>query len=186
MKRWLAVGVVALALGAQAATESLVDYGDKWWFSVKPEFQFSKLGDDFAALLGVQAGPQLGRTFYIGAGYYALLNSVTPNGEPSNLGAFDFWYAGLTLDYTFFSGRVVHGSVNALLGGGRATPADSKAEADLFVVVPGVSLQVNVTPSLELGVGAGWRFTAGADGDVLSDSDLGGPWGSIFLRWNEH
>jgi hypothetical protein len=42
---------------------------------------------------------------------------------------------------------------------------------------------INLTKQIELGIGAGYRFVAGADSP--SNSELSKPFASIFLRLNE-
>ncbi len=184
MKKLLLVLLLASATAASAAQkESLVgnDNNAPWRMALKPEYQFSEIGSHFAGLAGVQLGPQLNETLYFGFGLYGLANSIS--GSPSNsLSALNFWYGGLTMDYTFFSEKVVHCSINALIGGGRVHASDADA-ANVFVATPGVSVMVNLTKQIELGLGAGYRFVAGAD--QPSNSDLSRPFASIFLRLNE-
>jgi hypothetical protein len=111
-----------------------------------------------------------------------LVNNVTPDDPKAKLGAFDFWYVGFTADYTFFSDKLIHGSINALIGGGKVSPMDYES-ANVFVATPGISVMINLTKQIEFGVGAGYRFVAGAD--QPTDSDLSKPFGSVFLRLNE-
>jgi hypothetical protein len=185
MKKLLWVLLLASATTAFAAKDSLVgnDGNAPWRMALKPEFQFSMIGDEFAGLAGVQLGPQLNETLYFGVGGYALVNNI--KGDPSPAGdmsAFDFWYAGITVDYTLFSDKLVHCSLNALLGGGRAGASEGSASS-VFVATPGISLMLNLTKQIELGIGAGYRFVAGSD--VPKDGDLSKPFASIFLRLNE-
>ena len=185
MKKLLMVVLLASATTALAAKDSLVSVdlnNAPWRMALKPEFQFSKIEDKFAGLAGVQLGPQLAETVYFGVGAYGLVNNVTPDDPKAKLGAFDFWYAGFTADYTFFSDKLLHGSINALIGGGKVSPADYES-ANVFVATPGISLMVNITKQIEFGVGAGYRFVAGAD--QPTNSELSKPWASVFLRLNE-
>ena len=183
MKKCLAVLFLASALAAAAAgTGSILTGEEPWRMNFRPEFQFSKLGDEFAGLAGAQIGVSLQRTFYIGAAGYGLVNRVEPDGPATKLGAFDFWYAGGFVDYTFFANELVHGSLNAVLGGGQVKPAELDS-SNVFVASPGVTLQVKLAPLVEMGVGAGYRFVSGSD--APSDSELRRPWACFFLRFNE-
>lgn len=184
MKKLLMVLLLS-ATTAVAAKDSLVgnDNNAPWRMALKPEFQFSQIGDEFAGLAGVQLGPQLNETLYFGFGFYGLVNSVKGSNTPTNdLSAFDFWYGGVTVDYTLFSDKLVHCSLNALVGGGRVSGSNSDA-SNVFVATPGVSVMINLTKQIELGIGAGYRFVAGADSP--SNSELSKPFASIFLRLNE-
>lgn len=185
MKKLWIVLLLASATTAFAAKDSLVgnDNNAPWRMALKPEYQISEIGNQFAGLAGVQLGPQLNETLYFGFGIYGLLNSVKGSNTPTNdLSAFEFWYGGLTVDYTFFSDKIVHCSINALIGGGRVAPSD-RDPSNVFVATPGVSVMVNLTKQIELGLGAGYRFVAGADSP--SNSELSKPFASIFLRLNE-
>jgi hypothetical protein len=185
MKKLLMVLLLASTTTAFAAKDSLVgnENNQPWRMALKPEYQFSEIGSQFAGLAGVQIGPQLNETLYLGVGVYTLANSVKGNNTPTNdLSAFDLWYGGVTIDYTFFSDKLVHCSLNALIGGGRVSPAGS-GTSNVFVATPGASVMINLTKQIELGIGAGYRFVAGAD--QPSNSDLSKPFASIFLRLNE-
>jgi len=185
MKKWLMVLLLASATTAMADKDALVSMNqsnDPWRMAVKPEFQFSDIDGKFAGIAGVQIGPQLAETLYLGIGAYSLVNSVTPDDPNAQLSAFDFWYAGFVADYTFFSNKLIHGSIDALLGGGKVSPS-GYGSSDVFVATPGVTLMVNLTKQIEFGVGAGYRFVAGADHP--SNSELSKPFASVFLRLNE-
>ena len=185
MKKLLMVLLLASATTAWAAKESLVrpdQPNEPWRMALKPEFQFTDIGGKFAGLAGVQMGPSLAETLYIGVGVYGLVNNLTPDDPKEQLSAFDLWYAGVTVDYTFFSDKLIHGSVNALIGGGKVSPSDYDS-SNVFVATPGVSVLVNLTKQIELGVGAGYRFVAGAEHPT--NSELSKPFASIFLRLNE-
>ena len=63
--------------------------------------------------------------------------------------------------------------------------AGDDSTAGLFVAEPGVNLEFNLTSTLELGLGAGYRFVNGSDLDRLSDDDFSGWTATLFLRWTE-
>lgn len=184
MKKMLMI-VLMTAATVVAAKDSLVgnENNAPWRMALKPEFQFTEIESKFAGLAGVQLGPQLNETLYFGAGFYGLVNSVKTSATPSSeLSAFGFWYGGLTADYTFFSDKLVHCSLNALIGGGRVSASGQEA-SNVFVATPGATVMINLTKQIELGLGAGYRFVAGSD--IPSNSELSKPFASIFLRLNE-
>ncbi|MCX6997647.1 MAG: hypothetical protein NTV49_11310 [Kiritimatiellaeota bacterium] len=182
MKKYLAVLWLAATLTASAGTASILSGDENWRMNFRPEFQFSKVGGEFAGLAGAQLGVSLQRSFYIGAAGYGLVNSLETQGPASRLSALDFWYAGGFLDVTLFANQTVHGSFNTVFAGGRVKPGGAES-ANVFVASPGVTLQVKLAPLVELGVGAGYRFVSGSD--LPTDSELSKPWCSIFLRFNE-
>ena len=190
MKRLvLVLGLVALTATAAGAAGTVVQ-DDYWNFSVKPEFKLTQLGGDTAGLAGIQMGPSIRNNFYLGLGWYGLINDVQFDDSKGKgeLGVLDFWYAGFVADYTFLPTEVVHGSIGALLGGGRVQAdqsAGGSSRADVVVFEPGVNLLVNVAPNVEFGVGVAYRMVNGSDIDGLGDSDLSGVAGSVFFRWTE-
>jgi|GEM_PF-1388287 len=193
MRKFLAALLVASAMVTYAAepapmVESLV--GDGYWgFWIQPEAKLAGIESDSAGMVGGQLGISLNRALYVGYGYYRLASSVQV-GDPKvgELGTSDLSYHGLDVNYTFMATKVVHGSADLFVGWGDATVdyTDGDSEgSDLFLVEPGMSLLVNVTPQVELGLGVGYQFVNGSDIDELSDSDLSGPAGRLFLRWTE-
>jgi hypothetical protein len=190
MKSILILATIALTATALAAapTQALIQNNDDWSFWVKPELKLSQLGGQAAAMPGFQFGPALGHTLYLGLAGNALVNNVNANDLYQNLKAFDFWDAGVSVDWTLFHTSLVHGSVGCFLGYGQlnVTPRQGSANrTDLFVADPGVNVTLNLTTSLELGIGGSYRIVSGSNVQDLSNSDLSGLAGSVFLRWTE-
>lgn len=178
----------AMAAPAAAPTQALIQNNDDWSFWVKPELKLSQLGGKAAALPGFQLGPALGHTLYLGLAGNALVNNVNASDRYQNLKAFDFWDAGASVDWTLFHSSLVHGSLGCFLGYGQLNVnpiAGDSERADLFVAEPGINVMLNLTTSLELGVGGSYRIVSGSNFQDLSNSDLSGLTGSVFLRWTE-
>ena len=178
----------ALASGAEPVHALLDTREHDWSFFVRPEVKFTTLTDEDTQLAGGLLGAALGRTLYLGLGGYGLINSVETEDGAVRLRAFDFWYAGAHADYTLFSAALFHGSLSGFIGGGQARNAGRAGDdstAGLFVAEPGVNLEFNLTSTLELGLGAGYRFVNGSDLDRLSDDDFSGWTATLFLRWTE-
>ena len=190
MKSWLTlVGIALVAASVTAApTQALIENNNDWSFWVKPEVKLTQLGGQWGTMPGFQMGPALGHTLYFGLAGYALVNNVNASDQYQNLKAFDFWDAGVSVDWTLFHTSLVHGSVGCFLGYGQLR-ADSLLTgpdtADLFVADPGINLMLNLTTSLELGLGGSYRIVNGSNFQDLSNSDLSGLTGSVFLRWTE-
>ena len=190
MKQWMVAGLCAgllvCAAGA-AGGESLV--GDGYWgLWLKPEAKWTEVGSDSVGLVGGQAGIAMNRSLYVGFGYYELASSVDFEGAGAKLGSSDLWYMGFDVGYSIKPARVLHAGLDLFVGWGESSPrlaAGGTETSDLFVVEPGVNLLVNVTPDVEFGLGVGYRVVNGSDTDGVSDSDLGGLAGGVFLRWTE-
>lgn len=178
----------AWAVSALAKTEALVNE-EYWAFWLKPEIELSEIGSEAVGIAGGQLGTSLGRSFYWGVGYYALISSVSiGDPEVADLGATDLWYAGAGLGYTFAPEKMIHGALDLFVGGGTAEAdldAGGSDRDNLLVVEPKISGMLNVTPDVEIGLGLGYRFVSGGEVADLSDSDLSGLTGSLFLRWTE-
>lgn len=188
----MAVLFTTLLVATAGRTEdiqALVDGPEQWSFFVRPEFKLTSIGNKAAELVGIQLGPSLNRKLYIGLAGYALVNSLNAGDDNHvQMSAFDLWYVGGAADYTFFSSSMIHGSVGLFVGGGRANVnyrADGSDGADIFVCEPNANLMFNLTTTIELGIGAGYRFVNGATFDRFSNGDLSGVSGTVFLRWTE-
>lgn len=189
----LAVGVSAVMLAAGNVSaqhiESLVKASDDWGFFVQPELKTTRISSHSAQIIGLRMGPALERTLHISLAGYALVSSVDPdNSQYKDLNAFDLWYAGLSIDYTFFPNKLAHAGIGCLLGAGQlraATYQDSHDTANLFIAEPQANLLFNLTETLELGFGLSYRFVNGSDLSNLDNTDLSDVAGSVFLRWTE-
>ncbi len=189
-------GFCAIALAATAATtataapiQSLVnDEEANWGFYMRPELKITQIKSQTTELAGGSLGTSVGRALYLGVGGYTLINSVSADAENVDLKAFDIWYAGAHADYTLFSTELFHGSLSGFIGGGQVNNSATIAgndSANIFVAEPDLNMEFNLTSTLELGVGIGYRFVNGSDLDDLSNSDLSSWVGTIFFRWTE-
>ena len=185
--------VVGLALAAMTVTAAPVqalvnDEEANWGFFIRPELKITPIKSQTTELAGGILGTSVGRALYLGVGGYTLVNSVNADSGALKLKAFDIWYVGAHADYTLFSTELFHGSLSGFLGGGQANnsaTAASSESANLFVAEPDINLEFNLTSTLELGVGIGYRFVNGSDLDKLSNSDLSSWVGTVFFRWTE-
>lgn len=191
MKR-IIYGICMLALAINAMAEpvqALVnDEEATWGFFIRPELKITPVKSQTTELAGGILGTSVGRALYLGLGAYTLVNSVETDSGAVKLKAFDIWYAGAHADYTIFSAKLFHGSISGFLGGGQVRNSSfiaSSDNANLFIAEPDVNLEFNLTSSLELGAGIGYRFVNGSDLNNISSSDLSGWVGTVFFRWTE-
>jgi len=186
-------GLLLIALAATTATAAPVqalvnDEEADWGFFIRPELKITPIKSQTTELAGGILGTSVGRALYLGVGGYTLVNSVNADSGTLKLRAFDLWYMGAHADYTLFSTELFHGSVSGFLGGGQVNNSASSAgsgSANLFIAEPDINLEFNLTSTLELGAGIGYRFVNGADLDKLSNSDLSSWVGTVFFRWTE-
>ena len=186
-------GLCLIALAAMTATAAPVqalvnDVEADWGFFIRPELKITPIKSQTTELAGGILGTSVGRALYLGVGGYTLVNSVNTDSGALKLKAFDIWYVGAQADYTLFSTKLFHGSLSGFLGGGQVNNnavAASSDSANLFIAEPDINLEFNLTTTLELGVGIGYRFVNGSDLDKLSNADLSSWVGTVFLRWTE-
>lgn len=185
----LSIALLATTSISAAPVQALVnDEVENWGFFIRPELKITPIKSQTTELAGGILGTSVGRALYLGIGGYTLINSVSTDSGAVKFKAFDIWYAGAQADYTLFSSKLFHGSVSGFLGGGQARNSSTTAGSDnanLFIAEPDVNVEFNLTTSLELGVGIGYRFANGSDLDNISNSDLSGWVGTVFLRWTE-
>ena len=159
--------------------------------------KFTSINNQFALLVGGRGGWIINHTFILGFGGYGLVNNVPsyivgPFGERF----VDFGYGGLDLEYVFDSDRLIHLSLHALIGGGgvryRGGWEDNTWNNDtyhsydaVFVVEPGMNLDLNVIQWFRLSAGASFRFVRGATSGVSTNRDLSGPAAQLTFRFGK-
>lgn len=186
-------GLCLIALAATTATAAPVqalvnDEEANWGFFIRPELKITPIKSQTTELAGGSLGTSVGRALYLGVGGYTLVNSVNTDSGALKLKAFDLWYLGAHADYTLFSTELFHASLSGFIGGGQVNNSAATTGSDnanLFVAEPDINLEFNLTSTLELGVGIGYRFVNGSDLDKLSNSDLSSWVGTVFFRWTE-
>jgi len=186
-------GLCLIALAAATATAAPVqalvnDEEANWGFFIRPELKITPIKNQTTELAGGILGTSVGRALYLGVGGYALINSVDADSGALKLKAFNIWYVGAHADYTLFSTELFHSSLSGFVGGGQVNNSAATAGSDsanLFIAEPDINLEFNLTSTLELGVGIGYRFVNGSDLDKLSNADLSSWVGTVFLRWTE-
>jgi hypothetical protein len=97
-------------------------------------------------------------------------------------------YGGLELEYVNRTGRLVHYSVQTLIGSGvvryreRDLPVERTRDS-YFVVQPGANVNLNVTSWFRLTGGVLYRHAGGVALDGTSSAELSGPASYLMLRF---
>ena len=138
------------------------------------EIKLSQLNSEFGALLlGGRGGVIINNVFSIGAAGYGLVPTKKINcpiigheNEKNN-----FWtggYGGLFFEYINSSNSLVHFTINTLIGAGGITYIshtninkyfDDHPSSVVFVLEPGVTLELNVFKIFRLGLGVSYRYS---------------------------
>ena len=146
------------------------------------------MGTD-GVFVGGQGGWIINHTFILGGGGYGLANRITmDNSECPYLG---FGYGGLLLEYIISSRKMVHFSVQTLIGAGgvdyygeRCWHDDAIYRSDAFFALePGGYLMLNLHKYVRTGIGASYRYINGVQYRDLSDSDLSGATAQIIVKF---
>ncbi len=123
-----------------------------------------------------------GNSFVLGGGGYGLVtdvrlkNSLSFNGQPLFL---NVGYGGLDLEYVHSSPKLIHFSVETLIGAGNVSYAlhnlnrnQDFPDQSFFVIEPGMNVMVNVTNFFRFGAGLSYRIVRGAHLNGTSDQQL--------------
>jgi hypothetical protein len=154
------------------------------------------------ALLGFEGALLIAHRLSLGlAGYGFSRSPAGPADWDGTAREFGTGYGGFVGRYAFFTHSPVYLSVGILLGGGAAVlhenwEADESDDWDeedhessqgdgFFVVQPELSLHVNLTRWMRLGLTGGYRATSGVSRFGLSEGDLNGVvlGGNVQFGW---
>jgi hypothetical protein len=164
-----------------------------------PEFKFSRINGEPAYFVGAKGGWIINHCFYLGGGFYGMVNdNITIEDDPKyeadpniyerepNL---NFGYGGMMLGVVIGSNSIVHANFSTLIGGGGVNknydlidPLQSHSDDDddddvndgaaVFVLEPTLELEMNVTKWLRPAVGVGYRYVTGLDLEGVREKDL--------------
>jgi hypothetical protein len=190
--RLLTVSVltVLISIAAMGDERTVFDESDVWKLYSRLEAKFTEFDGESAQLGGVTVGTLLNERIGFALSAYTLLNSITlEHSDFEDIDSFDLWLGGVLIDYTFAPRDLIHLNMGVLLGGGRieakARTTGKRESEDFALVEPGLNLLVNLTKTIEFGIGVSYRFVDGYDRAGVDDSDMSGVAGSVFLRLTE-
>jgi hypothetical protein len=125
-------------------------------------------------LAGARWSALINHSFLLGCGFYGTPFTVkAPSGE------FRITYGGPIIGWVFFSDKILHFSLECLAGTGTVWyPGDGVSDRPFLVVVPGGSLELNVTSHFHIALSGGYRFGFNAP-------EAGGIVGEIQLKFGD-
>jgi len=146
------------------------------------------LGAD-GVFVGGQGGWVINHSFVLGGGGYGLANQVPVDG--SDCPYLGFGYGGLLLEYIFSPRKLVHGSIQCLIGAGGVSYSeewscgeDYSWQSDAFFALePAASLMLNLHKNVRAGIGASYRYVADVEFEDFTDSDLSGGTAHILIKF---
>lgn len=182
--------VCTLPLRAQSQPETLFGGVARVSGWGGPTVRIGEFAGKTAGFVGGRGGVLLGGGFTIAGMGAGLVNDNIR--EPGGTGRqLNMGYGGLYLEQMIAPNRLLHLSVGTLLGAGGAswidrfdrriqTPTDG-----FFVVEPEVSVEVNVTRFLRVGVTGTYRSVSGLDLPGLPTAQLSGVTGGLSFKFGK-
>jgi hypothetical protein len=156
-----------------------------------PLLKIGQINGKTGIFMGGQGGWIINHRLVLGGKGYALVNDVEIEGA-QNL-KLEFGCGGGLLEYIFSSSKLVHFSIQSMIGAGGVRYAVKKPDEEhsdvnydddaFFVVEPGINLILNVTKNFRIGAGATYRYVNGVEYESLSNSDLSGVSAQVFLKF---
>jgi hypothetical protein len=130
-----------------------------------PTMSYSAINGEFAFLMGGGGGIIINNLFLGGYGE-GLITDINIR-KISGMRDVDFDHGGIWLGYEFFPKKMIHPVISSRIGSGSISGENMNVESDddpyindrVFVLVPSVSLELNLTRFFKMNVGAEYRRT---------------------------
>jgi len=149
---------------------------------------------------GMKGAWIINHSLYLGIGGYGMIKGIdAPADTAGNAQYLQMGYGGALIGYTILSDKLVHFNVESLIGAGGYVLSDGKWDEHendcdeeckhdmiqpFFAWEPRVGVEVNVTKFMRVSAGVGYRLIVQDEAkNGFSDSDLGGPVGSIDFKF---
>jgi len=171
------------AVSAFAQRDALIDHTDKWNLNTKFDVGFTDLAEESATLGGVSIAGLLNDTLGMGLHARGLADSTDGSSLLGPVERLDFWYGGLVLEYLLGSENVVYLSADLTLAYGEVE--STFRSSDFYVAEPGLNLNINITETLMLGIGASYRDISSLSMAGVEDSDLSDVCYNVSLRFTQ-
>jgi hypothetical protein len=192
MKKVIVFGfILAFAITAYSQEreyQTLVDFNDaRISGMISPFMQFTSINGEFAHMMGGGGALLIGDFFFGGYGI-GLTNSIpatkvtTPTVHNMSVGHGGFW-----LGYSLFGERPIHVTFSSLVGWGTISLREEYYSGtilpdNIFVVVPTIEVELNLTRFFRLGVGATYNIYSFVDMEGYSNSDFSSPGGFLAFK----
>jgi hypothetical protein len=192
-KVMIPIMVLLLSLSAYGDEETLISGEIESGGYGGPEVKFSSINGEWEVLVGGRGGWIINHQFVVGgAGYGLVTEGETNPGTvfPYLNDTFDMGYGGLLLGYISRSNRLVHVTLDVLIGGGGITPRDDVFQGNFdedafFILEPSVNFELNVSRKIRFAFGGGYRITSGVEYFDLDDEDIGGTAINLMLKFGK-
>lgn len=188
----LAISLWLCATAAFAAEQTLITGELEHGGYGSPVIRFTTINNDFAVMVGGQGGWIINHKLVLGVGGYGLVTDhdmLSPDYKNKKLG---MGYGGFFLGYVDNSDRIAHPACQILIGAGSIEERDQDGDDSwddpnnndaFFVVEPQMGLEVNLTYFMRMELSMGYRWVNGVERFGYTDSDIGGPSGSLTIKF---
>ncbi len=142
---------------------------------------FPTIDGDVWSMTGGGGAVIINNQFYLGGYGYGLADDKREIDGGGTEYSIDFSYGGIMMGYIIMPERIVHIDVMTKVGWGeislRPIPAQPTIDIvgdNVFLVVPSVAAEVNMTSWFKLNAGFGYQFANGVDNIFYQDGDFNG------------
>lgn len=185
--------VVLLSYPVMAQDETLISGEIESGGYGGPLLQIGQIIGGTGIFVGGQGGWIINHRFVIGGKGYGLVNDVEVEGL-QNL-KLEFGCGGVMFEYIISSNKLLHLSIQSMIGAGGVRYAvkdhtkdhdEVNYEDDAFLILePGLNLILNVSNNFRIGTGIAYRYCNGVEYENLSNSDLSGVSAQIFFKFGK-
>lgn len=155
-----------------------------------PVFKVGTINGKAGFLSGGRGALILNHKVAIGGGSYSMISDIKLDQLSSNENMLymDMSYGGFEIEYIYDREKMVNWTVHTMIGGGTVrlsehNPDVSIEKNNLFIVEPGINMDIKVFNYLRIGIGACYRITSGLDMTELSNSDFSGFAGTVIFKF---
>ncbi|TAL70849.1 MAG: hypothetical protein EPN82_00670 [Bacteroidetes bacterium] len=166
-----------------------------------PELKLTQIQGELGLMVGGRGGWIINSTISLGGGGYGLVTSHQIAGykPPFDTTAYlRVGYGGLFVEYINNSNKLIHFTVNTLIGAGGASYTKEFHDGmnwdnnnwiyestPFFVVEPGATIDLNVAKFFRISLGASYRFVSGVDLSRTTNKDLSGPSANLAFKFGK-
>lgn len=171
-----------------------------------PVVKLSQFDGDLGVMVGGRGGWIIGHTVTLGGGGYGLANDIPLLYSDSDTTKYlNMGYGGFEIGFILSSNKVMHFTVNSLIGGGSVGYRKSVFDEDhhdedhnwdydydydynhdpIFVIEPSVNMVLNVTQWFRVGMGASYRYVTGVNLEPIDNDFVSGPSAVLSLKFGK-
>ncbi len=179
---WILLLLLAAPAIGKAQTETLFGPGGLnstgLWYRIP--YNYSFYADDSERLSGGLIALEFNNDFYLGWGWQRQFGRTSLDQFDED---FKIVHNGLALGLTPGGHRLVHPSISMLLGSGEVRLFDDDRDDKVFVFMPSLGLEINLTTWFHLGLEGGYRLVSDVSIANLENGDVSAPFVQMDLRF---